>query len=80
MRVCVPCRREKNKKTKITRCRGREKEPTTTTKSYRSMSSLTTEAPTDEYEDGGDEENGGGGDYGDEYTDEANNYDPTVKK
>lgn len=43
--------------------------------------SQTTEAPTDEYDDGGgggDEETGG--DYGDDYTDETNNYDPTVKK
>lgn len=47
--------------------------------------SLTTETPTDEYDEGGgggagggggDEETGGG-DYVDEYTDETNSYDPT---
>lgn len=60
-----------------------EKEQTTTSKPYRSMSQ-TTETPTDEYDDGGggDEEPGAGpGDYGEEYTDETNNsYDPTVQK
>lgn len=40
--------------------------------------SQTTEAPTDEYDEDGDEETGG--DYGDAYTDETNSYDQTGKK
>jgi len=40
--------------------------------------SPTTEAPTDEYDEGVDEETGS--DYGDEYTDGANNYDPAAEK
>jgi len=41
--------------------------------------SQTTETPTDEYDDGGGGGEETGGDYGDEYTDETNNYDPVVK-